>query len=129
MSIGLTADELASIRSAISDLLPETCTIQKVTYTKNEIGEPERSYSTRAADVPCRLDPGRSARLSGNEQISPMMNYFLVEGTYILTLPYDTTIEETDRVIKDGDTYEVRYVDSGKSWAGSRRVVVMRLEV
>jgi hypothetical protein len=123
MTIGLTASELADIRSDIIDLLPDTCTIQKLGTSNDAIGAPARSFSTRAANVICRLDPVESVTLTGKEVVSPMKNYIITEGMYVLTLRHDQTIEETDRVIHNAKTYEVVHVDE-KSWKGSVRCIL-----
>jgi len=128
MSIGLTTAELSGIRADISDLMPDTCTIQKVTYTVDAIGAPARSYSTRASGVACRLDPVDSITLTGKEVVSAIKNYILTEGMYVFTLPHDTVINESDRVIHNAITYEVVHVDDSKSWDASTRCVLKTIE-
>jgi hypothetical protein len=46
---------------------------------------------------------------------------------YMLTLPHDTTISTTGRVILGGVTYNVVSVDTNKSWMASTRVIVERV--
>ena len=128
MSIGLTAGELADIRADIADLLPDTCTIEQVSTSNDAIGAAARSYSNRATGVSCRLDPVPSVTLTGSEAVSRMKNYIITKGQFVLTLPHDTTIEETDRVIHGGKTYSIKHVDDDKSWQGSVRCVLETIE-
>jgi hypothetical protein len=124
MSIGLSAAELTAIRDDIADLMPDTCTIQQVAYANDAIGQPARSFSNRATGVSCRLDPVDSVTLTGNETVSSIKNYLITEGMFVLTLPHDQTIDEQDRVIHGGITYEVVHVDDDKSWQASVRCVL-----
>jgi hypothetical protein len=117
MSIGLTAAELTAIRSDVEDLLPDTCTIQYVSTSNNELGEAVRTYTARGTAIACRLDP-----MTGPKEEYGLFGAELqTEGNWILTLKHDQTITLTDRVIKDGTTFEVIYVDPEKSWKASTR--------
>ncbi len=128
MGIGLTAGELADIRTSINDLLPDTCTIEKVAYTVSAIGAATRSYSNRATLVACRIDPVPSITLTGSEQVSRFKNYLITEGQFILTLKNDQTIAETDRIVHNSITYEVVHIDDDKSWQSSVRCVLNTIE-
>jgi hypothetical protein len=128
MSIGLTVGELAAIRDDIADLMPDTCTIEKLATVNDAIGAAARSFSNRATGVSCRLDPIDSVTLTGNEIVSSKKNYIITEGMFMLTLPHDTTIEETDRVVHNSVTYEVVHVDDDKSWQASVRCVLKTYE-
>ena len=128
MSIGLTVSELTDIRADIADLMPDTCTIRQIAYANDAIGAPARSFSDRATGVSCRLDPVDSITLTGKEIVSSKKNYIITEGMFVLTLPHDTTIEETDRVLHSGITYEVVHVDDDKSWQASVRCVLKTIE-
>lgn len=128
MSIGLTTEELTNIRADVNDLMPDTCTIQQVTYANDAIGAPARSFSTRAADVICRLDPIDSVTLTGHEVVSSKKNYIITEGMFMLTLKNDQAIEETDRIVHNSVSYEVVHVDDDKSWQASVRCVLKTIE-
>ncbi len=128
MGIGLSAGELADIRADVNELLPDTCTIQQVSTTQDAIGAADRSYATRAANVPCRLDPVPSVTLTGSEAVSRMKNYIVTKGQFVLTLANDATIEETDRVIHGGVTYSIKHVDDDKSWQAAVRCVMETIE-
>lgn len=124
--IGLTASELSAIRDDIEDLLPDTCTINRVSYATDSYGEADRTYSERASGVACRLDSVESITLTGFEKISQMKNFHIGEGMWFLTIPHDQIIEITDQVVVDGhsQTFEVKHVDTEKSWEGCIRAVM-----
>lgn len=120
--IGLTDAELTSIRNDIEQLLPDTCTIQQLTESQNDIGEPIRTYSTRAADVSCRVDP--ESGFDSFEYLGGFQDLLKYTGRFILTLPHDQTIERSDRVVVNGETFEIVEVDDSKSWKASVRCVL-----
>lgn len=123
MSITLTAAELSEIRSAINELMPDTCTLLSPSATADGYGGNTITWGTASANVPCRLDSMQRANLN-NEQLSAgAVNYF---HTYVLTLPATTTITEQYRVLMDGQYYQVKAVDFDKSWIASVRAYVER---
>lgn len=126
--IALTSDELSDIRDDVGDLMPDTCTISLVTETADTIGYPARVYTTRASNVTCRMDPITSTSLTGIEYVSKQKNYIVTEGMYMLTLPHGTTIQETDRVTYNSQTFDVEHVDDDKSWRASVRCLVKKIE-
>lgn len=123
MGIGLTTAELTDMRVTVLDLMPDTCTIQSMSTTKNSIGEAVHSYSNRGTSIQCRLDP-----LKGHKEEYGMFGGVLqTEGNFVLTVPYDQTVTTTDRVIVDGTTFEVVFVDPEKSWNVSVRAVLKEI--
>ena len=123
MSIGLTSTELSDMRTTVLDLMPDTCTIQSVSTAKNDIGEAVRTYSNRGTSIQCRLDP-----LKGHKEEYGMFGGVLQsEGNFVLTLPYNQTITTNDRVIVDGTTFEVIFIDPEKSWNVSVRAILKEI--
>lgn len=115
----LSARELAEIRAGIADLLPGTCHILTPTQTPDGQGHWTTSWGTVSGGtaVPCRLDPVSARELQAGDAVQPFHSYWL-------TLPYDTTISENNRVTIGTVTYEVTSVDTTKSWIGSIRAFV-----
>lgn len=126
--IGLSSDELAEIRADVNDLLPDTCTIQKMTLSPSTIGEGVKTYTDRATGVACRIDPERSFVPTGLELLGYWGGYILHTGRFICTLPYDQEVEITDLIIANNVTFEVGHVDDVKSWAISKRVLIKELD-
>ena len=124
--IGLSSKELTSIRTSINGLLPGTAIIIAVTNTADGFGgQSESTAAVAGGTVACRLDPRTINETKSSENlaggaISPF-------HTFILTLPYDTTITTNNRVIVGTQTYNVTSVDSDKNWKASVRVYVERV--
>ena len=124
MSIGLTANELTSIRADIADLLPDTGYIIAVTNTPDGFGGYTQGTAIKASGtVSYRLDPKIVSMLKGSEKsaagvIQPFHQW-------ILTLEYDAPITTEDKFLcADGAVYNVISVDEEKSWNASTRVIV-----
>ena len=125
MSIGLTTAELASIRSDVADLMPDTCIIITVSATADVFGG--HTLGTAAAaggTVNCRLDAKIINTLRASE--SKAAGGIQPFHQFILTVPYDTTITTNNQVQKGTEVYNVISVDADKSWKGAVRVVVER---
>ena len=113
----LSNSELAFMRESIELLMPDTCDILTVTETPNGQGGITETWATAYSNVPCRLD-----MKSGRE---PMTGGAVQQYTsYILSLPYDTTINDVDRVEIDSVTYAVTSINAGQSWSAVKRVTL-----
>ena len=107
----ISTSELTEIREAALDLLPDTCQILSSTYTPDGQGGGTITWGTAVADVKCRLDSMQTNKEAfAGEAITPTYNY-------MLDLPYSTTIDTTQRVSVNSETFAVVSVDVGKSWA------------
>lgn len=94
----------------IKDLLPDTCQIRPKTGTSRTIDGAGILHDTPAAlrtwrtltDIPCRIDLSRAFR----------PDKLKVQATevdeYNLELPFDVTVEPTDRVFLGGEVFEIR---------------------
>lgn len=123
--IGLTAAELTAIRDDVEDLLPDTCTLQILTQTVNDIGEPVKSYDTnRGTAIKCRLDPIPEI---GWEVLGGFMDVVKYTGKFLLTLMHNQTITLDDRAIINGEIYEVDHIDQDKSYRASVKCVVEKV--
>jgi len=110
----LTTAELTQMRADIGDLLPDTCNILSVTQASDSQGGYTETWGTATASVSCRLD-----KRSGREAVSA--GAVRTFGTWVLTLPHNTTITAAYRVEHGSVTYSVVHVDSDKSWIASVR--------
>jgi head-tail adaptor len=119
MSITLTAAELSEIRSAINDLMPDTCNLLTNSATADGYGGITSTWGTAVASVPCRLDG-----IKGNEQLAG--GAIMPFHTYVMTFPSTAVVTEANRIQHGGYTYQVRSVDLDKSWIASVRAYVER---
>lgn len=105
----LSAGELAQMRADVVNLMPDTCDILSVAYTRDGEGGLVETWGTATAGVACRIDYVR-----GDEQIAggALQSY----RRAMISLPYDTALTTTNRIYTDGRTYSVVSVNSGQSW-------------
>lgn len=115
---GLSNWELASMRSTLSELMPDTCNILSGTATPDGIGGQSVAWGTTYSGVSCRLDQMKK----GYETMSGGAVYPF--GQYVLTIAYDGTINTQNRVEHGSVTYNVIGVDQDKSWPITTRVIV-----
>jgi len=110
----LSGDELAGMREAINQLLPQSCNILSVTLTPDGQGGNTQTWGTASASVACRLDVE-----SGMEQVTggALQPY----TRSMLSLPYDTTISQDNRIEIGSNTYAVKTVNTDQGWIAVRR--------
>lgn len=110
----LTSRELEQLRSDLSDLLPDTCTILRPTAS-NSNGYASETFGTAVASTSCRIDPnggGGRAVIAGREGNVT---------DYILTVLYNEDIENGDRVVIGAITYSVTQLFDNHSLNGVKR--------
>lgn len=112
------ADELARARADMLDTLPGTAIVQRETVTVDDYGHGSAAWAAVGTSV-CRLDPYTRQDSAGMvAQREANRSY------YALTLPYDATIDDGDRVSIGGVTYEVLQLHAAQSWALTKRATV-----
>lgn len=121
----LTETELADLRSDITALLPDTCTIQQPTAT-NSGGLWSETWSD-VATVACRFDPFNPK--DSGEDVSDQLDREAVLSVYRLTVPYNADLQEGYRVAHGGTQYfQVVQVSDIHSDRAVRRAVVVRIQ-
>jgi head-tail adaptor len=120
MSPLIPAAELAQMRADILDnMLPDTCNILSVTRTADGEGGWTEAWGTASTSVNCRLDGLNSRESIAGAAVQPF-------HTYVLTVPWDTTITTDYRVEHGTVTYEIKSVKAG-SWMVCTRVLLEAL--
>lgn len=119
----MSAADLAFIRSEQLKALGSTATIYRRTLTDDGNGGKETTYPTSSTSA-CRLvffggrpvmpDTASASKIDPKER-------------FILTLPYDADILETDRVAVEGSTYEVISSKAARTWETVKRFLVKRV--
>lgn len=113
----ITSAELTYMRESIALLMPDTCTILNPVNTPNEEGGIVQTWGTAATNVPCRLDMKSSSE--------PVLGGALQIFTgYMLSLPYNQTIDEVDQVVINSIQYAVTSINSQQSWRAVKRVTL-----
>lgn len=117
----MDAKELDQLRADIErDLMPDVCDILTNVRVSNGRGGWTNTWGASQTFIACRLDP-----MTGREVV--MAGAQMPFHGYMLTLPHDTTISTANRVRINAVSYDIRSVDSLKSWAGSVRCMVERV--
>lgn len=110
----LTSAELTAMRDAINQLMPQTCNILTVTLAADGQGGNTQTWGTAYSSVSCRLDV-----VSGMEQVT---GGALQPYTHaMLSVPYDTTITQSDRVEVGSNTYAIKTVNVDQGWIAVKR--------
>ena len=117
---GLTASELSTMRTAINELMPDTCNVCTLSGTPDGEGGQTVSRATSGTSIACRLDV-----ITGNEMLTggAMQSY----TTYKLSLPYDTTVNPSNIIEHSNVDYAVKSVNRNQSWKAVVRVELERI--
>ena len=113
--MGPTNPELSIMRSTINQLMPDTCNILTSTETNDGQGGAILTYGTTGTAIACRLDvvQGREQQAGGAVQAFT---------SYMLSIPYGTTINYKDMVEIGSNRYEVTSLNNNQSWKAVTRV-------
>jgi hypothetical protein len=114
----LTELELELIRSDLSELLPDTCRIERPTTT-NTFGSISQTWGTAVASVACRLDPDNVQSQTGQVALRETGI-----ARYTVTFPYDTDVRDDDRIVHNSTTYNIVTLYELHSARGVRRARV-----
>lgn len=116
---GIDTAMLAAMRDAIGELLPDTCFILSKTSTPDGYGGMTDTWGTASSSA-CRVDIVRNRSQQTGDAMQPY-------SETILSVPYDTTIDENYRVLHGSNTYAViSPTNADGSWLAVKRV---RLEL
>jgi len=116
----LSAGELAQMRADVLNLLPDTCSILSVTYTSDGEGGLTEAWGTVTANVACRIDYSSGVETNIGGAVNPYTRAKI-------SLPYDTVLATTNRIVSGGVTYSVTNVNNGQSWNVSVRADLERV--
>lgn len=112
----LDASQIAELRSVAELALPDRATIQRRAEVSDGGGGTTTSWSTHAAEVPCRLSP------VGGGEIGTIGGRISDEATSLVTMAAGQDVVESDRLVIGDTTYDVQLVRRRGSWAITTRV-------
>ena len=115
----LDTSMLAAMRSAILELLPDTCYLITLAYSPDGEGGVTQARGTSAA-IACRLDvkQGREQKTGG--AIEPYISYKM-------SLPYDTVVSQSQLISHNGIDYSVIGSNPDQSWSAVVRLDLEKL--
>lgn len=116
----LSARELLQMRADMVNLLPDTCDILTVAYTRDGEGGLTEVWGTATADVACRLDYVSGAEAEVGGALQP-------QWRAKLSLPYDTALTVKNRVKVGDAVFAVKTVNSEQSWRVAIRADLERV--
>ena len=118
----LAEAELVQMRHTVDEYLPGTAVIHPATRTADGQGGQTWAYAA-ASTVDARLAPHE-----GDETL--LASRLAERQPYTLTVPKGTTIDEDDRVVYSGVTYEIisRRSDVEAPWNLCIRATVARID-
>lgn len=110
---------LSAMRSAIAELLPDTCNILTVTRTPDGMGGQSEAWGTASSSVSCRVD-------MLTRQTTEMVQGAVLQPypQYVLSVPYDTTLTVNDRIEHNSVTYSITSVNVSQSWMAVKRAML-----
>lgn len=115
----LSDSELADLRTEIVGLLPDTCRIERPTYT-NVKGKTVETWGTAVASAACRIDPLRQ------NVPSIVANQEQGGARWQLTLEWDADVKDGDRIVANSKIYQVEQLHEDHSLRAVRRAILIR---
>lgn len=122
--------EMADMRLALRELMPDTCHILSVTNTRDGQGGLTQTWGTAVKNVPCRIDSfmsrGMVTSRGGGELVTggALADY----SRWVVSMSHDIEVDVMNRIeMHDGNVYNIVAMDSGKSWNAERRLTVEKV--
>ena len=116
----LSAADLSFMRDSTELLMPDSCNILSLTSTSDGAGGQSESWGT-VTTVSCRLDVKDMRDIVSGGAVQSYIKT-------MLSVPYDTSITEVNRVEHGGITYAVvAPTNSDQSWIAVKRVELERV--
>lgn len=119
----LSDAQLAKMRSDVARMLPGTAIIQAFVATTTNGRTTETWTAVSGGTVSCRCDP-----MNQRSQIETAGGAEGFKVEWQLTLPYNAPIVVGNRVVYDGDVYQVRQLSENHSWQVSTRAIIARVK-
>lgn len=121
--MSLSTQELAQLRAEANDYLPDTCTIQTPTVSRDAQGGFTTAYANTHTSVSCRLAPElvREDKTLAGDRVQAL-------SRWVLTVAYNQALAENYRVVHDSETYEVEHLEDTHSNRTAKRAYLRRLD-
>ena len=116
----LTSAELTAMRAVQSAALPDSCTIQRPTYTTTDAGGSRPSGYKTIATVACAVS------ILSRESERVVLGAYSDGPQYLFVLPYGTSYLMTDVILYGSDRYSILGKLGGGAWDTALRLVAVR---
>ena len=116
----LQNNELTYMRVEAKKAMPDTVNIQRRTTTSDQQGGYSESWENAYQDIPARVTVTGGGEVAQQGQRDARPNA-------LLTVAYDQSIEQADRVVHTSGTYEIQFVNAERSWVVVTQCQMRRL--
>ena len=110
----LQTGDMAYMRSQANQALPDVVSILRRTLESDKQGGVTEGWSIVYENIPARI-----SFMSSAEKFAVARED--VDTRFTVTVAYDQSLEQADRISHGEDTYEVVSVTSSRSWDTSKR--------
>src|SRR5512139_1289604 len=101
--------EITAMRDEVNGVaLPGTCAILSLTLTSDGQGGYTETWGTATTSVACRIDPVQSREILSGDAVQPF-------SRFVVTLPYDATVTQENRIQIDTTQYNILGIDAVRS--------------
>ncbi len=118
----LTAPELTWMRTAVSDIWPDTCAIYPVTAGKDDLGAYRPVGGNVVSDIPCQF----TAVTRDTDLVRVLADRLKGEMAHEVLLPFDQDIEVGHELYHNFVSYKMVWVDDDSSYLTHKRCIVQR---
>ena len=112
----LSTAEITDMRSEQTGTLPDTVVIWRYTTASDGMGGNTESWTAAGTVVGRLAVPGRR---SGDE--GPIAERLTASDPWLITMPYNTTVYERDRLFVGSRTFEIEYISEHGEWETARQ--------
>ena len=116
----LQSNDMAYIRAEALKSLPDAVDIQRRALESDKQGGYTESWAIVSSSVPARI-----AFMSAADRFAAGREDAQVHIT--LTVPFDQLVEQSDRVVISGATFEVVSISNPRSWDTAKRCQLRRM--
>lgn len=120
---GVESNQLDEMRRIAEDtLLDQTCAVYRNPNTASSMGGITNTWNLVSASVPCRMAVRAGIFLAGDMRQRREMEATYAE--YILKVAHDADIRAADRIVINGESYNVE-----STWVEHEYVTLMRCKI
>lgn len=119
MSSPLTTGELALLRQDSTQSLPQTLTVLRLTSLSDARGGMGQVYEVAHTNMPCRAAPG-STRTEAERELADRLG---IISPWMVTVPWDADVLMDDRLVVEGMTLEVTFIDTQRADLIAKRIL------
>ncbi len=122
-----TPGQLTGLRIEAAKALPQRGIIRRVDLTPDGQGGYDETVTAVYSNVACRLSPPNPSSSANPARETFQGGGLRVDVTLMLTVPWDVSIEEQDKIWIEAMVFEVEFVNAARTFDTVRRASVRRV--